>query len=111
MTVTHNWKIKTLVQNNDNTGTVNQIYFEIHSIDGTYSYKVESDVRLDTDNIQNFIPYQNLTEQIILQWVQDKLGTLVVDYEQINADWINQARYIDENPIISETKIENLPWE
>lgn len=111
MAVTHNWKIKTLVQNNDNTGTVNQIYFEIHSVDGNYSYTVESDVRLDTENIQNFIPYSSLTEQIALQWVQNKLGTSVADYEQSNTDWINQAKYIDENPIVPEIKIENLPWE
>ena len=111
MSVTHTWKIKTLVQNNDDTGTVNQIYFSLHSIDGNYSYTIESDVRLDIDNIQNFISYDNLTEQIALQWVKDKLGSSVFDYEQSNTDWINQAKYIDENSVSPIIKVENLPWE
>lgn len=110
MTITHTWKIKTLVQNNDNTGTVNQIFFEIHSTDGEYSYTVDSDVRLNVYDIQNFVPYNNLTEEIVLQWVKDTIQISAEEYEQLNVDWITQARYADQNSIPTLTKIENLPW-
>lgn len=107
MEITHNWNIRKLVQKNDGTGTVIQVYFKIYSTDGIYSYMSAGNVELDIVNIQNFVSYQDLTEELVLLWVKDKLGTQVSDYEQMNIDWINEAR----NPIIPPTKVEKLPWE
>lgn len=107
MEITHNWDIRKMIQKNDGTGTVIQVYFKIYSTDGTYSYMSSGNVELDTNNIQNFISYQNLTEELVVAWVKDKLGESVSNYEQVNIDWINNAK----NPPVPPTKVEPLPWE
>lgn len=107
MAITHTWDIRKLIQKNDSTGTVIQVYFKVHSTEDEYYYVSAGNIDLDVDNIQNFISYENLTEELVIQWVQDKLGPSLGGYEQTNIDWINAAK----NPIPSDTKIENLPWE
>lgn len=104
MTITHTWKVKKLVQKNDGSGLVIQVFYRVNSTDGEYSYTSSGDVELETENISNFIPYQNLTEELIIQWIKDKLGVNSGDLEQMNTDWINKTR----NPL---TKVEKLPWE
>lgn len=107
MEITHNWVIRKLVQKNDGSGTVIQVYFKIHSIEGEYYYASAGNVELDADNIQNFISYENLTEQIVIEWVQNKLGPSLGGYEQTNTDRINLAKTL----ITPTTKVEKLPWE
>lgn len=107
MQITHTWKIRKLIQINDNSGTVIRVYFKVHSTDGTCYYVSGGNVELNVDNIVNFVPYEDLTEEIVIGWVHDKLGTSLGGYEQLNSDWINSA----ETPIIPETKTEGLPWE
>ena len=107
MEITHTWKIRKLVQKNDGTGTIIQVYFKIHSTDGEYYYASSGNVELDTNNIQDFISYQDLTEEQVVGWVKDKLGESVSDYEQVNIDWINEKK----NELPPTIKVERLPWE
>jgi hypothetical protein len=107
MEITHTWKIRKLIQKNDGSGLVIQVYFKVHSTDGEYYYVSAGNVELDTDNIENFISYQDLTEEQVIIWVKNELGSDSESLEQINTDWINTAT----NPIPSPTKIEKLPWE
>ena len=107
MEITHTWKIRKLVQKNDGTGTIIQVYFKIHSTDEEYYYASSGNVELDTNNIQDFISYQDLTEEQVVGWVKDKLCESVSDYEQVNIDWITEKK----NAPIPTIKIERLPWE
>lgn len=107
MEITHTWKVRKLVQKNDESGLVIQVFYKVYSTDGQYSYASAANIELETENLSNFVPYENLTEEMVLQWVRDKLGPDSGDLEQINADWINAAR----NPIPSPIKVEKLPWE
>jgi hypothetical protein len=107
MAITHTWQIRKLVQKNDGTGTVIQVYFKVHSNDGMYYYVSAGNVELDVDNISNFVAYADLTEMIVIGWVHDKLGPSLGGYEQINEDWINSAK----TPSTTTIKIEKLPWE
>ena len=107
MEITHTWKVRKLVQKNDENGLVIQVFYKIYSTDGEYSYVSAGTIELGTENISNFIPYQDLTEEIVLQWIRDKLGSNSEDLEQINSDWI----YNEKNPIPSSIKVEKLPWE
>lgn len=107
MEITHTWKIRKLIQKNDGTGTIIQVYFKIHSTDEEYYYASSGNVELDTDNIQDFISYQDLAEEQVILWVKDKLGDSVSDYEQVNIDWINEKK----NAPIPTIKVERLPWE
>ena len=103
MTITHNWQVKKLVQKNDGSGLVIQVFYRVRSTDGEYSRTSIGDVKLETENISNFVPYQNLTEELIIQWIKDKLGPNSEDLEQMNTDWIITTK----NP---STKVEKLPW-
>jgi len=107
MEIVHTWKVRKLIQKNDGSGLVIQVIYKVYSTDGQYSYNSSGDVELETEDLSNFIPYSNLTEELVLQWVKDKLGPNSGDLEQINTDWITSAR----NPIPSPIKIEKLPWE
>jgi len=107
MEITHTWKVRKLVQKNDGSGLVIQVFYKVYSTDGEYSYVSAGNIELETENLSNFVPYQDLTEEMVLQWVKDKLGSNSGDLEQMNTDWINTAR----NPIPSPIKVDKLPWE
>ena len=108
MAITHDWKIRKLVQKNDNTGIVVQVYFKLHSTDGVIYYFSSGNIQLNTENIDaaNFVDYNSLTESTVIQWIRDYLGSDFQNYETLNEEWINNAR----NPVIPETKVEELPW-
>lgn len=106
MAITHTWTVRKLIQKNDNSGLVIQVFYKVHSTDGEYYYVSAGNIELETENISNFIPYQNLTEELVIQWVKDKLGPNLGNHEQINSDWINAAK----NPVSSIIKVEKLPW-
>jgi uncharacterized phage-associated protein len=107
MEIAHTWKVRKLIQKNDGSGLVIQVIYKVYSTDGQYSYNSGGNVELETENLSNFVQYSDLTEELVLQWIKDKLGPNSGDLEEINTDWINAAR----NPIPSPTKVENLPWE
>lgn len=107
MEIIHIWKVRKLVQKNDGSGLVIQVYYKVYSTDGEYSYVSAGNIELETENLSNFVAYHDLTEEMVLQWVKNKLGTDSESLEQINSDWIETAR----NPIPPITKIEKLPWE
>lgn len=107
MSITHDWKITRLVQKNDETGTVIKVNYKLHSSYDVCSYIFAGSVDLECDNIQNFVSYQNLTEELVVQWVHDKLGEEVTTIEQGNEYFINSSL----NLPIPSTKVERLPWE
>ncbi len=107
MEIIHTWKVRKLIQKNDGSGLVIQVYFKVHSTDGEYYYASAGNVELDTNNIESFVSYQDLTEEQVILWVKDKLGESASDYEQANIDWINDKK----NSPAPTTKVERLPWE
>jgi hypothetical protein len=110
MNITHTWIIKKLNQINDGTGTVTSVFFKVVSRDEDTSKAVcyPDSVILDTQNIDsdNFIPYSELTEEQVLQFVRDKLGDEVQMIEDSNALQIQNKV----NPPNLEVISENLPW-
>lgn len=107
MEITHTWEVRRLIQKNDGSGLVIQVFYKVYSTDNEYTYASAGNVELDVEGISNYVPYQDLTEELVLQWVRDKLGSELGNHEQENIDWITAAR----NPITPSVKIENLPWE
>ena len=107
MEVTHELVIKQLDQLNDESGVVKYICYELISSVESRSVKLSGFIELDTDNIENFISYQDLSEEIILDWT----------YEH-NSDKIEKQKIMNEerlNAILSVTgtsiKKQPLPWE
>jgi len=105
--VIHELVIKQLDQLNDESGVVKYICYELISSVESRSVKLSGFIELDTDNIENFISYQDLSEEIILDWT----------YEH-NSDKIEKQKIMNEerlNAILSVTgtsiKKQPLPWE
>lgn len=106
MEITHTWKIKRLIQKNDESGLIIQVYFKLYSTDDEYSYASAGNVELDINNIKNFVSYESLTEEVVIEWVKNKLGMNCQNYEQTNIDWITSVK----NKIAPAIKIQELPW-
>jgi len=110
MNITHTWIIKKLVQKDDGTGTVTEVAYKVVSRD-TETGKAVSNYKtceLNTNNINliTFIPYNELTEEQVIQFVKDKLGDEVQEIESLNAREIRNKI----NPQAPSVITENLPW-
>ena len=73
MSVTHTWSITELKELNDGTGTVSSVSYLIQTVDNddqTINIQSSGEIFLNTDNISNFIPYQELTESEVIGWVR-----------------------------------------
>jgi hypothetical protein len=106
MAIAHTWSIRELEQLNNGSGTVVRVQYNVSSTDGTVSTQSGGGVELDTENIENFISYQDLTEELILDWVKEKLGPNLDNHEVNNASWIDSVV----NPPAPKTISTELPW-
>ena len=43
-------------------------------VDGTYSAELSNTARFSTESMSAFIPYEDLTEAIVIGWIQTDLG-------------------------------------
>jgi hypothetical protein len=48
--------------------------YEVVGVDGTYSASLSNIARFSTASVTPFIPYEDLTETIVIGWIQDELG-------------------------------------
>lgn len=56
--------------------------YEVTGVDGEYSSSISDSARFSTANVDNFIPYQDLTNDIVIGWIQSLLGVDgVANYE------------------------------
>lgn len=109
MLITHIWSIQSLEQLNNGTGTVTNILYKVHSSDSDSGVSCNTTDKVEliqTENIENFIEYQDLTEEIVLGWVKEKLGQNLGNHEVNNASWINSVV----NPPAPRTISKPLPW-
>ena len=48
--------------------------YEVVGVDSTYSASLSNIARFSTESVSPFIPYEDLTETIVIGWIQDELG-------------------------------------
>lgn len=48
--------------------------YTVVGVDGTYSAELQNTAQFSTDSVSPFIPYADLTEEIVLGWIQETLG-------------------------------------
>jgi len=101
--VIHKYTINKLIQKNDDSGTVVKVEYEVETVDGDYRSKVTDDIELNVSNIQNFVKYEDLTEEIVLQWIKDIHG----DKNEIKNMIIIERQ---KNPPKPPTIEQPLPW-
>lgn len=106
MTITHTWSINQMEQLNDNSGTVVHVEYSVHSTDGNVSTQSGGGVEFKIEKIKDFIPYEDLTEELVLGWVKEKLGPNLGNHEINNASWIDSVV----NPPAPKTISTGLPW-
>lgn len=106
MSVTHTWSIKELIQINDGTGTVCEVWYSIDSVDGDFNVDGGDRITLNTENIENFVSYENLTEEIVIGWVKQALGQNVDLIESTHVNYIEQMK----NPPVPQVIPAPLPW-
>jgi hypothetical protein len=48
--------------------------YDVTGIDGTYTASLSNTAQFSTANVSNFIPYEDLTNEIVIGWIQQDLG-------------------------------------
>ncbi len=48
--------------------------YSVVGVDGTYSASLSNIARFSTESVSPFIPYDQLTEAIVIGWIQAELG-------------------------------------
>ena len=57
--------------------------YEVTGVDGEYSSSISDSARFSTANVDNFIPYDQLTNDIVVGWIKSVLGPdTVANYEE-----------------------------
>ena len=56
--------------------------YEVVGVDGVYTSSINDSARFSTANVDSFIPYEDLTNSIVIGWIQALLGVDgVANYE------------------------------
>ena len=102
MTTTYTWAIANLERT-----TVDGIVFSVHwtlsANDGTYASSAYGSISLEQPE-GNVIPYADLTPEIVIGWVQDKLGG-----DEKVAE-IEAALQVQLDEQAAPTKAAGVPW-
>jgi hypothetical protein len=80
--------------------------YKVLAEDGQYSAEFEALINFEVDPGPSFIPYQQLTNDIVVNWIKSYLGTPGID--SIYADLENQINF-KKNPPRS-PQLKPLPW-
>ena len=48
--------------------------YEVVGVDGDYTASLSNIARFSTESVSPFIPYEDLTNEIVIGWIQDDLG-------------------------------------
>ena len=99
MTTTTTWNIAQLERHTAD-GIVYTAHYTVDANDGTYSAGAYGSVGLEQPDPDDIIPYANLTPEIVIGWVQDKLNV-----EEIEDSL--QAQLDEKN---APTTATGLPW-
>lgn len=102
------WTISSMDCLKDVDGLVDyviNIHWDCTATDGQYSGRVYSTTSFEVDpNKPNYVPYADLTEAQVIQWVQASLGAETVAATEANV--LQQIETQKNPPVISP----RLPW-
>jgi hypothetical protein len=95
------WHISQLERETED-GYVYSAHYTVDANDGTYSAGAYGSIGFERP--ENLIPFSELSEEITISWVKEKLGgeEKVAEIESALQEQINQQR--------SPTKAQGLPW-
>jgi hypothetical protein len=102
MTTTYTWAIAQLERHTAD-GIVFTVHYTVAANDGTYASSAYGSIGLEQPE-GDVIPYADLTPEIVIGWVQDKLGG---DEKVAEIEAALQAQ-LDEQ--VAPTKAAGVPW-
>lgn len=73
MTTNFTWAIANLERNTAD-GAVFTVHYTVAANDGTYSSSAYGSIGLEPPDPETMIPYAELTPEVVIGWVHDKLG-------------------------------------
>lgn len=103
MTTTYTWAIANLERHTAD-GIVFSVHWTLSANDGTYASSAYGSIGLEQPE-GNVIPYADLTPELVIGWVQDKLGG---DEKVAEIEAALQAQ-LDEQA--APTKAAGVPWQ
>lgn len=103
MTTEFSWRIAQL-ERETTDGFVFTAHYTIDANDGTYSAGAYGSLGLERPEEEEMIPFNQLTEELVVQWVKDKFGEEKV--AEIEAAL--QAQLDEQH---APTKAAGLPWQ
>ena len=103
MTTTYTWAIANLERHTAD-GIVFTVHYTVAANDGTYASSAYGSIGLEQPE-GNVIPYADLTPEIVILWVQDKLGG-----DEKVAE-IEAALQVQLDEQAAPTKAAGVPWQ
>ena len=102
MSTVYEWKIANLERHTAD-GFVFTAHYTVNAEDGTYSAGAYGSLGLEAPDPDSMIPFDSLTEEIVIGWVKDKFG----DEKVAEIETALQAQ-LDEKH--APTKAAGVPW-
>lgn len=73
---TYNWKVNSLytktIEGEQNYVVIAN--YEVIGTDDTYTFSISNKARFSTEKASIFIPYEDLTNDIVIGWIKQELG-------------------------------------
>lgn len=107
MTNTYKWSVRNIFCHPNVDGKENVVFnvqYNVQATDGKNSFAVERSQEFELDLSKQFTPFNQLTEEQVLDWVKSALGNDSITQIQVNLDEI--VTKLSNPPIINPT----LPW-
>jgi hypothetical protein len=104
MAITYTWKIAALdtaPSENGLNNVVKTAHYTVDAVDGEHQVGAYGSVGFDTPDGTGFVSYANLTEEVIVGWVQEKLDVAEVETALANAIELKKNPPVVQHP---------LPW-
>jgi len=102
MSTTFSWNIVNLERHTAD-GVVFTVHYNVDAEDGTYSAGVYGSLGLEAPEPDSMMPFDSLTEEVVVSWVKDKFG----DEKVAEIEAALQAQ-LDEKHALS--KASGVPW-
>jgi hypothetical protein len=88
------------------SNVISTIFFDVSTEENGTRYAKTGSINLPTDSIENFIPYDTLKPEILIEWVKHHIGSEGV--ESIELDVANQLGLQINSPQVPVSV--SLPW-
>lgn len=102
MTTTFTWAVANL-ERHTSDGIVYTVHYTVNADDSTYSASAYGSLGLEAPETDSMIPFDSLTEEVVVGWVKDKFG------EEKVAE-IEQALQAQLDEKHAPSKAAGVPW-